>query len=261
MSEKQEKKKQSNPWYLGGVAGCMAVAITHPFDLIKVHLQTQTTEGLGIVQMTGNVIKNNGVSGLYNGISAALLRQATYTTTRFGLYEILSDTRQKSLNRFAGGVVGNPADKVNVRMQNDMKLPINQRRNYKHVIDGLIEVYKKEGVSGLMAGYQTTASRGCLMTVGQFFIQSGYMTDCVATHLTCSSLAAICACFITQPLDVIKTNVMNNKDSSLKSIAMGTLTEGKLALFKGLIPAFARLAPQTILQFLFLEQLKKIFMN
>lgn len=31
---------------------------------------------------------------------------------------------------FAGGFVGNPADLVNVRMQNDIKLPPAQRRKY-----------------------------------------------------------------------------------------------------------------------------------
>ena len=47
-----------------------------------------------------------------------------------------------------GGVVGAPADMVNVRMQNDVKLPIDsdQRRNYKHAIDGLIRIIREEGV-------------------------------------------------------------------------------------------------------------------
>ena len=30
-----------------------------------------------------------------------------------------------------GGLVGNPSDVVNIRMQNDSTLPINQRRNYQ----------------------------------------------------------------------------------------------------------------------------------
>ena len=32
------------------------------------------------------VIKNEGFTTLYNGLSAGLLRQATYTTTRLGIY-------------------------------------------------------------------------------------------------------------------------------------------------------------------------------
>ena len=33
-----------------------------------------------------SIIKNEGVMGVYNGLSAGLLRQATYTTTRLGIY-------------------------------------------------------------------------------------------------------------------------------------------------------------------------------
>ena len=48
----------------------------------------------------------------------------------------------------AGGVVGAPADMVNVRMQNDIKLPMDseQRRNYKNAVDGLIRVVREEGI-------------------------------------------------------------------------------------------------------------------
>ena len=48
-----------------------------------------------------------------------------------------------------GGIVGAPADMVNVRMQNDIKLPKDSldRRNYKHAIDGLIRVMREEGLA------------------------------------------------------------------------------------------------------------------
>lgn len=62
----------------------------------------------------------------------------TYSTTRFGMYEVLkqnvkSDTFVNkvaiaSVSGMVGGVVGTPADMVNVRMQNDIKLPPEKRR-------------------------------------------------------------------------------------------------------------------------------------
>lgn len=76
--------------------------------------------------------------GLYNGLSASLLRQMTYSLTRFGIYEIVkarvkSDTFYTKVGiaamaGYVGGIVGTPSDLVNVRMQNDMKLPPEQRR-------------------------------------------------------------------------------------------------------------------------------------
>ena len=38
-----------------------------------------------------------------------------------------------------------------------------------------------------------------------------------------------------------------------------TARQGPLAFYKGYVPAFVRLAPQTVLTFIFLEQLKKNF--
>lgn len=76
---------------------------------------------------------------LYNGLSASFLRQMTYSTTRFGIYEVAKQSIQGDTSFLtkvgiagvagaAGGFVGTPADMVNVRMQNDIKLPLEKRR-------------------------------------------------------------------------------------------------------------------------------------
>lgn len=38
----------------------------------------------------------------------------------------------------AGGFVGTPADMINVRMQNDIKLPLEKRRKYENLNKNLI---------------------------------------------------------------------------------------------------------------------------
>ena len=38
--------------------------------------------------MTVHIVKNQGVSALYSGLSASLLRQLTYSTTRFAIYDV-----------------------------------------------------------------------------------------------------------------------------------------------------------------------------
>lgn len=37
------------------------------------------------------ILKNEGVTALYAGLSAGLLRQATYTTTRLGVFNVLTE--------------------------------------------------------------------------------------------------------------------------------------------------------------------------
>ena len=44
-----------------------------------------------------------------------------------------------------GSLFGSPCDLVTVRMQNDLKLAPDKRRNYKHVFDALYRIAKYEG--------------------------------------------------------------------------------------------------------------------
>jgi hypothetical protein len=177
-------KQVVHRWYLGGLASAAAAACTHPLDLLKVHLQTQQEGKRGLWEMGVRVVQTQGVRGLYNGLTASLTRQLTYSTTRFGVYEVLKayllpddgsplpfhyKIVMGATGGFFGGIVGSPFDAVNVRMQNDMKLPAELRRksatnssffgviwsvykfiylsqhSYKHVVDGVIRI-SKEGI-------------------------------------------------------------------------------------------------------------------
>lgn len=176
----EDKTKRLGRWYFGGVAGAMAACCTHPLDLLKVstkslltelkhlfqvQLQTQQQGKLTIGQLSLKIYKNDGILAFYNGVSASVLRQLTYSTTRFGIYETVKKQlpqdqplpfyQKALLAGFAGacgGLIGTPGDLVNVRMQNDSKLPLDQRRNYKHALDGLIRITKDEGFMKMFNG-------------------------------------------------------------------------------------------------------------
>lgn len=280
MSVQQPKIDYIARWYFGGLASAGAAMFTHPLDLIKVTLQTQQGK-LSMVQVTKKIVRENGIFSLYNGISASLLRQLTYSLTRFGIYEVgkpyistdtfLGKITLAGLAGAIGGFVGTPADMVNVRMQNDVKLSADKRRNYKHAIDGLFRVYRGEGVRGLWSGATTATGRGLLMTIGQIafydqvkvmLLNTPYFKDDVPTHLTASLTAGAIATLITQPLDVLKTRSMNAKPgefNGLWGIVKHTAKLGPLGFFKGFIPAFVRIGPHTVLLFVFFEQLRLNF--
>ncbi|KAH8264038.1 hypothetical protein KR038_000955 [Drosophila bunnanda] len=266
-------------WYFGGVASSMAAMITHPLDLMKVLIQTQA-EKLSMFDTARKIVREQGVLAMYNGISASMLRQYTYTLSRFGIYQVgseMMDTstmpRKTALAALAGGLggfVGAPADLVNVRLQNDVKLPVEKRRNYKHAIDGLFRITREEGWRSLYNGSTMTALRGMGMTVGQiaFYEQSKDvlvdlgMPKNMGTYITASIISATAATAMTQPLDVVKTRRMNaapGEYSGLPDVFIKTLKEGPLAFYKGVVPSFARLLPHTVLLFLSLEFLRTHF--
>lgn len=129
------------------------------------------------------MIKESGVSGLYRGLSAGLLRQATYTTARLGIFNTLSEALKERMPNgeplplyqkagaglAAGGLgalVGSPADLSLIRMQADSTLPVDQRRNYKGVGDALTRIVREEGVGGLFRGAGPTVVRAMALNMG-----------------------------------------------------------------------------------------------
>lgn len=76
----------------------LATCFVQPLDLIKNRMQLSGQGGkakdtsFGLVK---SIIKNEGVLTLYAGLSAGLMRQATYTTTRLGIYTWLFENFTK----------------------------------------------------------------------------------------------------------------------------------------------------------------------
>lgn len=82
-------------------------------------MRIQLSKGSGgsnPIAVAASIIKNEGMGGLYKGLSAGLLRQATYTTTRMGIFNSMLQNQEKdgqkasvSFKVFAGlfaGAVG-----------------------------------------------------------------------------------------------------------------------------------------------------------
>lgn len=306
----------------GGIASVIAGCSTHPLDLIKVRMQLQgetqvpnpATQTLrpalafqtgaastavhvpppprvGPITVGVRIVQQEGVAALFSGVSATVLRQTLYSTTRMGLYDIMKkkwtdpDTGNMPLVRkigaglvagAIGAAVGNPADVAMVRMQADGRLPPAQRRNYKSVLDAITRMSKQEGVTSLWRGSSLTVNRAMLVTASQLasydqiketILQNGVMKDGLGTHVTSSFAAGFVAAVASNPVDVIKTRVMNMKveagaappytgalDCALKTVR----AEGPMALYKGFIPTISRQGPFTIVLFVTLEQVRKL---
>ena len=208
----------------------------------------------------------------------------TYSTVRFGAYEELKSRNPESkslpalilmssIAGFLGGVAGNPGDILNVRMQSDFAKPEAQRRNYKHAIDGLLRMAKEEGPLSLWKGVLPNSMRALLMTSSQLAsydvfkklaIEKLSMGDDIATHLSSSMAAGFVATTICSPVDVIKTRIMSASAEEGKAGIVAILKnvyakEGLTWMFRGWVPSFMRLGPQTVATMIFFEQHKKIY--
>ncbi|KAJ5974715.1 hypothetical protein N7481_011925 [Penicillium waksmanii] len=275
--EKHNLPGVSYPRWFGGSASCMAVVVSHPFDLIKVRMQAiKGGANHGFVRIGFEIVKGEGMKGLYCGV-------LTYGTTRIALYEEfkkMGDGRSMdvptlagmaAISGFCGALVGTPSDIANIRMQNDRSLPPAYRRNYRNVIDAWLQMKRTEGWKSFAQGLWPNCFRCAIMTTSQLVSYDifktalqwslGSKSESTLIHLSASLLASLVATTLVSPMDVIRTQLMSSSQrTSLWRILQGLMqADGCRWVFRGWTPSFVRLGPQTMATLVFLEQHRKIY--
>lgn len=297
MAQKEQKVVPNYVKFLfGGSAGMMATLFVQPLDLVKNRMQLSGMGGQAREYPTSfhairGILAKEGVLAMYSGLSAGLLRQATYTTTRLGIYTWLFENfsapdgtppgfATKAALGMAAGVcgafVGTPAEVALIRMTSDGRLPLAERRNYKNVFDSLFRITREEGVLTLWRGAIPTMGRAMVVNAAQlasysqakqFLLSTGYFNDNIGCHFFASMISGLVTTAASMPVDIAKTRIQNMKIIDGKPEFKGTLDvlskvirkEGIFALWKGFTPYYARLGPHTVLTFIFLEQLNATY--
>ncbi|XP_066994538.1 mitochondrial 2-oxoglutarate/malate carrier protein [Anabrus simplex] len=295
-----ETKQPSIPngvkFLFGGLAGMGATCFVQPLDLVKNRMQLSGMGGAAREYKTSfhafaGILRKEGIVGMYTGLSAGLLRQATYTTTRLGVYTWLFEMftgadgqppnfAMKALLGMGAGMtgafVGTPAEVALIRMTADGRLPLEERRNYKNVVEALFRISKEEGVLTLWRGAVPTMGRAMVVNAAQLatysqakqlLLGTGYFKDNIFCHFCSSMISGLVTTAASMPVDIAKTRIQNMKTIDGKPEFTGAVdvltkvvrNEGFFALWKGFTPYYARLGPHTVLTFIFLEQLNTMY--
>ncbi|NXR33055.1 KMCP1 protein, partial [Zosterops hypoxanthus] len=267
---------------------------TFPIDLTKTRLQVQGQVNdakykeiryRGMMHALVRICREEGLKALYSGIAPAMLRQASYGTIKIGTYQSLKrmfverpEDETLMMNVLCGvlsGVISssiaNPTDVLKIRMQ------AQGRMIQGGMMGNFIQIYQTEGAKGLWKAISLTAQRAAIVVgvelpvydlTKKHIIMSGYMGDTVYTHFLSSFLCGLAGALASNPVDVVRTRMMNQKSQNHggHSAYKGTLdcllqtwkNEGFFALYKGFWPNWLRLGPWNIIFFLTYEQLKKL---
>ncbi|GAB4819900.1 hypothetical protein N2152v2_006946 [Parachlorella kessleri] len=266
-----------------------ATCIIQPIDMVKVQLQLGAKGSpLGIAT---DIARRQGVGALYKGLGAGLLRQATYTTARLGIYDTIFDAAKKYNNNkplplwqkavcglAAGGLgalVGSPADLSLIRMQADTNLPVEQRRNYTGVGNALTRIVREEGVGGLFTGAGPTVVRAMALNMGmlasndqakEMLEDLGFAKGGQTVILGGATIAGFFASACSLPFDYVKTQLQKQQpgpdgkypyagpiDCAVKTFRAG----GPLKFYTGFPTYFVRIAPHVVLTLSFASLLPK----
>lgn len=279
--------KTVKPFVNGGASGMLATCVIQPIDMVKVRIQL----GEGSAgQVTRNMLANEGVRSFYKGLSAGLLRQATYTTARLGSFRVLTNkavekNEGKPLPLFQkafigltagaiGACVGSPADLALIRMQADSTLPVAQRRNYKNAFHALYRISGDEGVLALWKGAGPTVVRAMALNMGMLasydqsveLFRDKFGAGEISTVVGASAVSGFFASACSLPFDYVKTQIQKMQpDANGKYPYTGSLdcavktfkSGGPFKFYTGFPVYCVRIAPHVMMTWIFLNQIQK----
>ena len=145
----------------GATAGATESFVVVPFELIKIKLQDKTSRFNGMGEVVKDIVKNNGVLGLYKGLESTLWRHIWWNAGYFGLIhqvrslmpkpktaseKTLIDLTCGTIGGTFGTVLNTPFDVVKSRIQAGST-------RYRWTFPSVLLVAKEEGFAALYKGF------------------------------------------------------------------------------------------------------------
>lgn len=274
MGESEEKERHAQGWvgFAGGVSSGLAKnLIGHPFDTIKVRLQTSKGRFKGPWDCVVQTMKKEGIYGFYRGMTPPLVGWVIMDSVMLGSLHnyrnFLMDTVYKDQEKLplaghciaglgAGMTVSFVAAvveqvKARLQVQYDAKTKL-----YSGPIDCLVKVYKSNGIRGVYRGLGPTMifRLNFVFWWGLYEIFTNYLQEHtnmskVAVNFWSGGLSASVFWTVAYPSDVVKQVIMtDNLQNPRFKTWWGTVkyiyaTRGMRGFFKGYAPAMLRSFP------------------
>eukprot|EP01122_Echinamoeba_exundans_P009227 TRINITY_DN3211_c0_g1_i1.p1 TRINITY_DN3211_c0_g1~~TRINITY_DN3211_c0_g1_i1.p1 ORF type:complete len:303 (+),score=39.16 TRINITY_DN3211_c0_g1_i1:57-965(+) len=289
----KESDAQSAALHLlaGAAAGMVSDCIVHPIDTVRARLQTQKGQMYkGMFDAFKQTVSREGWLALYKGIGIVW----AFTTPAHALYfagyelskKIIMPHKKAEEKGFvvhfmsgvvadiAGGFVWTPMDVVKQRLQVQRN---NEGIKYRNSFHGVTTIFREEGIRGLYRGFGAAIATYAPF-VGFYFafyeqwkrsmgqlrgVDSESLT--LIEQLSGAFLAGALASAVTNPLDVVKTNmqVYSVSEGGQATIAATirhiVKTEGMSAFMKGMNARILWIAPGTAITMAAYEQWKNAF--
>jgi solute carrier family 25 carnitine/acylcarnitine transporter 20/29 len=232
----------------GTIAGINVTLVGHPFDTLKVRLQTQPHNNpiySGVVDCVQKTIKWEGFAGLYKGVQSPLIGQMFFRANTFFAFgeskRYLAKYGQRKLeiiDYFKAGAMAwawstlaeCPIDFFKTQMQIQI-IKAKTIPNYKPEYDGILDCFKKimknNGILGAYQGIVPHITRNLLggsVHLGSFewvrlIYAEKYKCDVRELPVWCNllggSIGGFLFWFLFYPIDVVKSSIQG--DSPFKN--------------------------------------------
>ncbi|VDM96648.1 unnamed protein product [Thelazia callipaeda] len=281
----------------GGVGGTCCVISGHPFDTIKVRLQTMT--GIpsgkapiytGALDCLKQMIVREGFFSLYKGMAAPVLGVSPLFAIYFGgcsfgrwLQQNSPDQEMTIFQNFLSGslagmfttIIMVPGERIKCLLQVQHSCSSNSSfAHYKGPVDVVKTLYKEGGVSSIYRGTMATLLRD-IPSSGIYLATYEYLKKLftgddktkklsVMSTLMAGGFAGIANWSLCIPADVLKSRLQTAPEGKypkgIRSVFKETMQEeGPRALFRGFTPVMARAFPANAACFLGFEMALSCF--
>jgi solute carrier family 25 carnitine/acylcarnitine transporter 20/29 len=279
----------------GGVGGVCAVVVGHPFDLVKVRMQT-AERGVysGAIDVVRKTIAREGLArGLYAGVSAPLVgvtpmfavsfwgydvgKQlvSSFSTVENGQYSVAQISAAGFFSAIPMTLITAPFERVKVllQIQGQKQLAPGEKPKYSGGVDVVRQLYKEGGIKSVFRGSAMTLARDGPGSAAYFATyevikrrltpkdpDTGKPGQLSLTAVMAAGGAAGVAMWIPVfPIDTIKSRLQSAEGRpTISGTIKGIHASGGLkAFFPGMGPAMARAVPANAATFLGVELAQK----
>ncbi|KFH41131.1 Mitochondrial 2-oxodicarboxylate carrier-like protein [Hapsidospora chrysogenum ATCC 11550] len=262
----------------GAIAGVSEILVMYPLDVVKTRVQLQTGKGTGAESYNGmvdcfrKIVKHEGFSRLYRGISAPILMEAPKRATKFAANDEWGKVWRRVFNQsqmnqqlsiLTGASAGAteafvvvPFELVKIRMQDKASAG-----RYTGAMDCVLKTVKNEGVLSLYQGLESTMWRhilwnagyfGCIFQVRQLLPKAENKKGQMSNDIIAGSIGGTIGTVLNTPMDVVKSRIQNTPkvpgqvpkyNWAWPAVLTVAREEGFSALYKGFLPKVLRLGP------------------
>lgn len=267
------------------MTGCAGLLVGHPFDTVKIHLQTQdfrNPQYRGVYHCLKSIIVKDTVRGLYRGLSSPLAGVAFINAIVFGVYgnaqRLSANPNSYKTHFLAGATAGliqslicSPMELAKTRLQ----LQTNQLRGPKFTgpLLCLSYIYRCEGLRGIFKGLGITALRD-IPGFASYFVSYEFLIRLrkdpgIGYTLLAGGLAGITSWVFVIPIDVVKSRIQADGITTGKRMYNGMYdcfaksykAEGASFFTRGLSSTLLRAFPMNAVCFLVVSSILKFCDN
>lgn len=270
----------------GTVAGVGITLVGHPFDTLKVRLQTQSHTNpiySGLGDCVRKTYKAEGVGGFYKGVASPLVGQMVFNAVQFAAYgqakEVARMDGEMTVPKYflAGAMTGfvvafveSPIDLFKTQLQTQV---FSDKPRFTTFLGTVRHIASNHGLRGCYQGLAPTICRNVPSVAGYFGAYEATRAGLRAPGqkleeleswklLVAGSVGGFAYWAVTYPIDVIKSAIQadsivpsQRRFRGIPDCARQLWAEGGVPrFFKGVAPCLMRAAPANSVCFLLYQK-------